>query len=535
MTNRHTVDTTPDKPRLLVVDDDIAVLDLLTYVLKSQYAVTSCPDGLEALRLLETQPFDIVVTDLRLPNATGLDILNAARRLPDPPAVVIITGYATVDSAVQATNDGASAYVPKPFNTTHLQGIVTRALERRQLERELRESERRYRHLYQQAQQRVQELQLLFEASQLLGQPFDAQVIGERVIHILNRLFDNDDQQVRVLLFEDETDSLALAELSATLQGMAQEQWFREAALCPADCPVRAGRSLRLTMLHHDASATDTCPACQPETGSVLCAPVHVGEHVIGALHFETRSASVFTEPDERLLVTFAGQVTAVLEGLRTARQRERLAVLEEQDRMARALHDGLAQRFAYLGLTLDGLFPLLEQGRSDAAQDDLKRLRRVVDEGHKEIRTAITGLRQAADTRPLGTELAALVRRWGHDHQVAARFRYATSRSLQLPADQTGHLLGIVQEALNNIARHAQATQVQVTLTTRDDENLLSIADDGTGFDPAQVPTDGSHFGLIILEERAALLGGRLIVNSAPGQGTHIEVVWPSRGGETP
>ncbi len=514
-----------EQPRLLVVDDDPGVLTLLTRLLGDSYAITACPDGREALRLLHEQPFDLVVTDLRLPDVTGLDILNAARSLPDAPAVIIITGYATLDSAVQATSDGASAYIPKPFNVEYLRSTVSRSLERRQLARELQESERRYRHLYQQAQQRVQELQLLFEASQLLSQPFDAPAIGQRIGHILGRLFERPDRRAGLLLFEDDPDALAYAGLNAALPETAAGHWLHPASPCPADCPARQGRPLRL-----DTAPTMRCPRYDPATPALLCVPVQIGERAIGALYGQ--AAEAFTAADERLLATFAGQVAAALEGLSTVRQRERLAVLEERDRMARALHDGLAQRFSYLGLAVDGLAALVDAGRLDEARDDLLRLRRAVDEGQQEIRQAIAGLRHAlhADAGSLGAELAALVRRWGHEHQIAARFRCATPSSLQLSPAQAEHLRGIVQEALNNVARHAQAQHVEVMVTTRGAENVLTIRDDGVGFDPARVPANDTHFGLIILEERAALMGSRLTVDSAPGRGTRVVVTWPAR-----
>jgi two-component system nitrate/nitrite sensor histidine kinase NarX len=359
-------------------------------------------------------------------------------------------------------------------------------------------------------------------------------LLGERLAHILERLFGRAGQPASVLLFEDESDSepLPAGELG---------QWFVVGAPCPAECPVRAG---------HPRPPAHDCPRQQAETQSALCVPVQAGERVIGALCCESSSAGAFTEQDERLLATFAGQAAAALEGLRTARQRERLAVLEERDRVARALHDGLAQRFGYLGLTLDGLPPLLTAGRLDTVQEDLIRLRQAVDEGQAEIRTTIAGLRQTAAGRSLDAEMAALVRRWGREHQAAARFRCTVPRGQLAAPAQAEHLLGIVQEALTNIAKHAQATQVEVTVEPLGTENVLTIADDGVGFDPTQAQDDSAHFGLIIMEERAALLGGRLTINSArrssandvgragdsaPGPGTRITVVWPaggSRGG---
>jgi len=519
-------------PRLLIIDDDPGVLILLTRLLGDSYAITACPDGRQALGLLHEHPFDLVVTDLRLPDVTGLDILNAARALPDAPAVIIVTGYATLDTAIQATNDGASAYLPKPLNLEHFRGTVSRILERRQLERALQESEHRYRQLYQQAQQRVQELQLLFEASQLLNQPFDAPAISQQIGHILGRLFSRPDQQANLVLFEDETDALTYA---GSLPETTEKPWLYLATPCPADCPVRQGHPLL-----RDMPPPAVCPLYDPARPARLCVPVQIGERIIGVLHGQ--AATSFAEGDERLLATLAGQVAAALEGLGTVRQRERLAVLEERDRMARALHDGLAQRFSYLGLAVDGLVNLLDAGRLDEARQDLLRLRQAVDEGQQEIRQAIAGLRHPsrADAGSLSAELAALVRHWGREHQIATRFRCNTPSSLRLSPVQAEHLQGIVQEALHNVAKHAQAQQVEVTITSRGAENLLTIRDDGVGFNPrlhlgsspgmGEEGREGEHLGLIILEERAALLGGHLTVDSAPGRGTRIIVTWPAQ-----
>lgn len=507
--------------RILVVDDDQSVLSLLTYVLRNQYAVTACLDGREALRWLQMEPFDLVITDLRLPDVTGMDILRAAQDLPDAPAVIIITGYATMDTAIQATNDGASAYLPKPLHLEHFRSTVSRALERRQLEHDLAEAAQNYRRLYQQAQQQVQELQLLFEASQLLGRPFDVPQAGLRLVHILERLIPRT-RLARILLFEEEVETWAYR---------APGPWLLADAPCPADCPVRASQPCR--------PPADSCPARRPETRSALCVPILAGAGVIGALCCESGQAGDFTEQEERLLATFAGQVAALLEGWRIARQRERLAALEERDRVARALHDGLAQRFSYLGLTLDALQDLLAAGRLDVARQDVTRLRRIVDEGQEEIRATIADLRQTATGRPLAAELTALVRQWSQEHQVRARFRCAAPGGLPGASAQADYLLGIVREALTNVARHAQATQVEVTIEQRGAECTLTIADNGVGFDPGPHPgllsasgagdQVGAHFGLAMLAERAALLGGRLTVISAPGQGARVVVTWPA------
>ncbi|MBU0493385.1 MAG: response regulator [Chloroflexi bacterium] len=521
---------TQPKPRLLVVDDEPTVLFLLGRLLSQQYDVTTCPDGQTALHWLNTAPFDLIITDLRLPDVTGLDILSAARALPDAsrPAVIIITGYASMDSAVQATNDGASAYVLKPIEPAYFLGTISRTLETRQLAHDLRESEQRYRRLYGQAEQRVQELQLLFEASQLLGHSLDTDGLGQRVTHILEDLFPVPHQRAEILLFDD-LDSPVQTELLTACAAAAtttQTQWFHIATTCQPDCAVRRGQPQPWTRQVGDDHAD--CPSCSPETQSLLCIPLQTDGQVIGALCCQSAQAEAF-HPDQRWLFTLAGQLAAVLDSLRMIQQRERLAALEERVHMARVLHDGLAQRLGYLGLALDGLLPLLDAGRLDDVRADLVRMRDVVDQGHHEIRTTIRGLRQATDASTLRTELAVFVRRWSREHQIVAQFSYTLPQQVQLSPHQARHVLGLVREALTNVAKHAHATQVQITVEPRAADCILTIVDDGVGFDPARVPAAETHLGRVIMEESAALLGGRLVLDSRPGQGTRIQVIWPA------
>jgi signal transduction histidine kinase len=96
-----------------------------------------------------------------------------------------------------------------------------------------------------------------------------------------------------------------------------------------------------------------------------------------------------------------------------------------------------------------------------------------------------------------------------------------------ELPADMKIAVYRIAQEAFNNIVKHASATQVWVTLRAGDDQLALSVRDDGRGFDSATTPDD--HMGLRIMAERAASIGARLRIDSAPGRGTEVALSWPA------
>jgi signal transduction histidine kinase len=135
-----------------------------------------------------------------------------------------------------------------------------------------------------------------------------------------------------------------------------------------------------------------------------------------------------------------------------------------------------------------------------------------------------------------LPAALEVLVGAFGREHGIQASFG-ARDVSGRLPAPMEAGLYRIAQEALNNVGKHATPSSVHVTLEPDDGSLVLTIEDDGRGFDPSGSPTDRRKggFGLIGMRERARLLGGQLEVDSAPGQGTQIVVRVPAPRGREP
>lgn len=135
--------------RLLIVDDEKVALKNLEHVMtKAGYAVTATQSGARALALLERQPFDVVLTDLRMEKVDGMQILKKCRETCPDTEVVMITGYATLDSAVESMKQGAFYYIAKPFRLDEVRKVVAEALEKVRLKREnrnLREQVESYR------------------------------------------------------------------------------------------------------------------------------------------------------------------------------------------------------------------------------------------------------------------------------------------------------------------------------------------------------------------------------------------------------
>ena len=124
-------------PHILVVDDEISMRELLEYMLKREdYEVSCAQSGQEAVGMLEQNHFDLLLCDIRLGDITGLDVLRAAKQQHPDNVVIMISAYATTETAVEAMNQGAYDYVPKPFDKDELLATIAKALELRTIEHE---------------------------------------------------------------------------------------------------------------------------------------------------------------------------------------------------------------------------------------------------------------------------------------------------------------------------------------------------------------------------------------------------------------
>ena len=211
-------------------------------------------------------------------------------------------------------------------------------------------------------------------------------------------------------------------------------------------------------------------------------------------------------------------------------KQLEWAAALEERQRIAADMHDGLAQTLSYLGLKTDVVQDMLEEGEVGRAHGAVDEIRGAVKQAIGDVRQSIASLQSApkpqASLQDLLTRVAAEA---GPTSGAQVRTRLAVAAPLYLPGNQTEQLLRIVQEALGNAQRHAQATVITLSLVVEDEQATLTIADDGQGFaqEDLAVMAD-NHFGLSIMSARARRMGGRLEVASQPGEGTRVTLSWP-------
>ena len=200
--------------------------------------------------------------------------------------------------------------------------------------------------------------------------------------------------------------------------------------------------------------------------------------------------------------------------------------VLKERNRIAREIHDTLAQDFVGVSLQLDLMAQYLQSSRLELVAQQIQQTRKLVTDGLKEARQSIWALRSNLTSESLPNELREVVAQYGTESMVVALT--VTGAFRPLGARVEGEVLRVAKEALSNMARHAEATAAEVVLRYGRDMLVLGVHDDGRGFVMDTAMEREGHYGLRGLRERAEVVGGALHVVTAPGSGTRITLEVP-------
>ncbi len=257
-------------------------------------------------------------------------------------------------------------------------------------------------------------------------------------------------------------------------------------------------------------------------------APLRSDERMLGILNVAAPGNDTFT-PDILLLLSAVGaQLGTAIERARLAQQAVAMAALEERNRIAREIHDTLAQGLAAIALHLETA-EALATTQPDRARARIRQALDLARANLDEARRSVLNLRAAPlEGQTLPAALRLLAQQWSAETGVPIVTAIDTHIGRVPPAIENG-LYRIAQEALANVRKHAGATCVWLRLEHANGSLRLCLEDDGCGFDPAQVrPTERSGFGLTGMTERAHLLGGQFELWSAPGAGTRVTVTVP-------
>lgn len=259
--------------------------------------------------------------------------------------------------------------------------------------------------------------------------------------------------------------------------------------------------------------------------------PLYAHDNRFGVLNVASTDWRELSSADLQLLYTIGDMLSIAVERARLFAQREEIGVIEERNRLAREIHDTLAQGLTGIALQLETADALLDsKAGSAAARDIINKALALTRLSLDEARRSVLDLRAAPlEGQTLAEALETLINELQQTPGLVTAYQ-AVGANHPLPVRVEASMFRIAQEALANVTRHAHAQQVEVSLTIANDGVTFEVIDDGIGFDPTSIPQ--GHFGLIGLRERTKLLGGTLKLSTSPGNGTQLTVQIPLNDG---
>jgi len=265
------------------------------------------------------------------------------------------------------------------------------------------------------------------------------------------------------------------------------------------------------------------------EIRSHLAAPIQRAGRSIGTLAVGTEQERSYHVDAVEVLASLASQAAVAIENERLAAQLRELAIQRERERIAREMHDGLAQVLGYVNTKSQAVEELLAAGRIDAARAQLSELAAAARSVYVDVREAILGLiSPIAPERGLVGAIEEYARLFSEASKLATTVEATQSaRRAQLSPEAQAQTFRIVQEALTNVRKHAAALSARITLDTIGDDLVVAVQDNGRGIDSEAEERGGwPHFGIKAMRDRATALGGTIeLTRTSPGTRLELRV----------
>lgn len=511
------------KENLLLVDDDRTTVTTVKNVLSEEgFVVIKTDSSNEALSIIQRKSIDVLIYNLSMQDSNCLEVLQRARFLSPEIGIIIMTQDDPPDLVIKAFQAGAQSVLEKPVDNNDLKKVVDEVLQRSRLAKE---------------NMRLKTLLPLFELNKSLVSELDADKIFNRIVNLV--CIETRADRVSLMLLDDFTQQLVIKSaigLPGELIGKGEEISNDSIAWSV----VETGRAILL-----NGEAKQLKFSGNSDIVSSLCVPLLLKKKVIGVINCsKITSRTPFTEGDLELLYILAGQAAIAIENAtlfeNTRLQQRNLerflkksltAQEDERRRISSELHDGLAQWLVSASYGMQLCEAFLTAARNEDTLSEIKRTNNILNQSVKELRRIILDLHPIA-LAELGLieALRKYVEGFNRENETACDFRIIGSMN-SLSLIQEVSIYRIILEAMNNIRKHAQASHVDLILKFDLEYAIVEIADDGHGFDLSYALSDKvakSSIGLVTMKERAEMLGGRLDIETSPGEGTRIFVQLP-------
>jgi two-component system nitrate/nitrite sensor histidine kinase NarX len=264
-----------------------------------------------------------------------------------------------------------------------------------------------------------------------------------------------------------------------------------------------------------------------PDCVEFVAVPAQYQDRILGVYNlFLDRPLAAMGEDMPDLLISVGRHLGLAMEKARLESEARRVAIMEERAIIGNELHDSLAQSLIGMRLQVKLLGESLARKDVGRAQYETGRLRRAVEQANDDVRELLTNYRLKIGEGGLARTLAELLERFRRDTGIAVYFQNDCT-ALELSPAQEIQVFYIIQEALTNIRKHSGAHNVRLLLNNQDDLYTVLIEDDGLGMTGSADAGPGEHAGLAIMRERTARLQGQMVIESEPGEGTRIVLMF--------
>jgi two-component system nitrate/nitrite sensor histidine kinase NarX len=362
-------------------------------------------------------------------------------------------------------------------------------------------------------------LAALYEVSNFLVSAHTLDELAQGFAQKIRRISGADAVAVR---WSDEASQRYLMLASDCLpHDLVSEERCLESGLCACGQPQATAHTRVIPIV----SATDHRLGNCARAGydSLVSVPIRLQQRILGEVDLFYRNEALLSTEDRDLYDALTGHLANAIENLRTEALVREAAVSEERTLLARELHDSIAQSLSFLKIQVSLLRGAIERHDDVQMRSVLDEIDAGVRESTNDVRELLVHFRTRTDSDDIEQALRTTLRKF--EHQSGLRTRLGMhGHGVALPSDVQLQVLHVVQEALSNVRKHAQASEVQLDVY-RGPQWVFRVRDNGKGFDPDQPARDETHVGLQIMRERAQRIGARIELNSAPGQGTDVRI----------
>jgi signal transduction histidine kinase/FixJ family two-component response regulator len=518
------------KPKILLVEDEQDASKVMSINLEIVgMDVIVAYDGPTALEKISECKPDCVVLDIRLPQISGWEILEYIKANPataDIP-VVMVTAQIGERDQLRGLGAGAVKYLTKPFSPVALTDTVKSVLRPQAKEKVARER-----------RETIERLQLstIYKISDIL---ISAPVLDDLLEGVADKLIDLFELPCCAFMLTDaeEPEVYAFRQNSgrpAKGRTVSRSSLAPDAVTALKEAFATNRRPKRVSELDGFRLELVFPSLALAEDGYVL--PLFERIMFLGCIVIAGRADVTLSTDETDLLVTIANQVAAAVARARlhdNLREDEivhrRLlhqtitAQESERRRLAAEIHDGVVQSIVGISYKLQAIQKKIAPGTNGTLLDDLKVLGEQLNQNIKELRDLLLGLRPPMlDDMGLYAALETHLKNFAMSNKIKATLQMPEDKPV-ISRDAQMNLFRLIQEALNNIEKHAGASQVIIEIETTPQKLRLRISDDGSGFSPQKARGKTRNLGIASMRERTELLGGNLKIKSEPGHGTNI------------